>query len=149
MVAVDLRMAIGGGNEQAAGVVRRILRWGLALFFVAAGVNHFVSPEPYLAMVPDWLPWVEGLVFWSGVAEVAGGLGVLVPRLRAAAGWGLIALLVAVFPANVDAALNGMELFGGPVPTWILWVRLPVQALFAAWVWVACDLGRLGKTRGG
>ncbi len=110
--------------------------------FVVAGVNHFVDPATYVAMVPEWLPWAGAAVFWSGVAEVAGGIGVLVPWLRRAAGWGLIALLVAVFPANVDAAFNGMELLGGPVPAWVLWVRLPFQAVFAAWVWFACGLGR-------
>ncbi len=119
-------------------MVRRILRWVLGLAFVAAGVGHFVDPGTYVAMVPGWIPWAGAAVFWSGVAEVAGGIGVLVPRLRRVAGWGLIALLVAVFPANVDAALHGMELFGGPVPTWVLWARLPVQGVFVAWVWWTC-----------
>lgn len=92
-------------------------------------------------MIPDWLPGAGAAVFWSGLAEVVGGFGVLIPRLRRVAGWGLIALLIAVFPANVDAAFNGMELFGGPVPTWVLWVRLPVQALFVWWVWLVCLRG--------
>lgn len=115
-----------------------VARWALAIFFIAAGTGHFVSPEAFIAIIPVWFPWAGAAVFWSGVAEVAGGIGVLIPCLRKAAGWGLIALLVAVFPANVDVALHGMELFGGPVPTWVLWVRLPVQGIFIAWVWAVC-----------
>ncbi|MGC1479136.1 MAG: DoxX family membrane protein [Chthoniobacterales bacterium] len=118
-----------------------ISRLALAIFFVVAGVNHFIFPQTYAAMIPDWLPGAGAAVFWSGLAEVVGGFGVLIPRLRRVAGWGLIALLIAVFPANVDAAFNGMELFGGPVPTWVLWVRLPVQALFVWWVWLVCLRG--------
>lgn len=119
-------------------MAEQVGRWALAMFFVAAGINHFVFPATYAGMVPDWVPWMGAAVFWSGVAEVVGGVGVLVPALRRAAGWGLIAVLVAVFPANVDAAVNGMELFGGPVPGWVLWVRLPVQGVFIAWVWWVC-----------
>ncbi len=110
----------------------------LAIFFVAAGINHFVSPEMYLAMMPPWVPWPELANVVSGGAEIAGGIGVFFPRLRRLAAWGLIALLVAIFPANLDAAFNGMEINGQAVPNWILWARLPVQALFITWVWAAC-----------
>lgn len=115
-----------------------ILRGALTVFFVVAGVNHFVFPAMYAAIVPAWIPWAGAAVLWSGVAEIAGGVGVLIPALRRTAGWGLIALLLAVFPANVDAAWHGMELFGGSVPGWVLWIRLPVQGLFIAAVWTVC-----------
>lgn len=115
-----------------------VARWALAISFVTAGVNHFVFPAAYAAIVPAWIPWAGAAVFWSGVAEIAGGIGVVIPALRRAAGWGLIALLMTVFPANVDAALHGMELFGGPVPGWVLSSRLPVQGIFVAWVWLVC-----------
>ena len=110
------------------------LRWLLAVFFVAAGVNHFVSPAFYRPMMPGWLPWPEALLALSGVAEIVGGLAVLVPGWRRAAGWGLIALLLAVFPANLHAAIHGHPQVGATV----LWWRLPFQALFILWVWWTC-----------
>lgn len=115
-----------------------ILRGTLAVFFVVAGGNHFLAPDVYLGIMPPGFPWPAAMVWISGVAEVAGGLGVLVPRLRRAAGWGLIALLIAVFPVNIYGALHGMALAGRPVPEWMLWVRLPIQFLFIAWVYAAC-----------
>jgi len=117
--------------------VLRISRAALALFFVAAGITHFVSPGAYLAIVPPSLPWPGALVYLSGVAEIAGGIGVLIPRTRRAAALGLMLLLVAVFPANVYAALHGMQLAGRAVPSWILWARLPLQGLLIAWVYFA------------
>src|ERR1039458_8037101 len=86
---------------------RTFALWVLAAFFVVAGANHFLNPGPYLAMMPHYLPWHEGLIIVSGVAEIAGGLAILVARVRRLAGWGLIALLVAVFPANVQVAQIG------------------------------------------
>jgi len=72
------------------------------------------------------------VVIISGVAEIAGGIGILIPSARRMAGWGLLALLVAVFPANIYMAAYP-ERFG--IPAWILWVRLPFQVVFFAWVW--------------
>jgi uncharacterized membrane protein len=108
-------------------------RWLLGPLFVAAGVMHFVKPDFYVQMMPPYLPWHRELVFLSGVCEVVGGVALLVPRLRVAAAWGLIALLVAVFPANVHMALNP-ELFPS-IPPAALWVRLPLQAALIAWVY--------------
>lgn len=118
-----------------------IVRWLLALFFIAAGGNHFVNPEFYGPMLPDWLPWPGAMLAISGVAEIVGGIGVLVPSVRRAAGWGLIALLVAVFPGNIHAAIHGHP----EVSATVLWWRLPFQALFIAWVWWAC-LRRPGES---
>ncbi len=112
-------------------------RWLLAIFFVIAGINHFLSPAPYLSMMPPWLPYPEAMNYLSGAAEVAGGIGVLIPGLRRAAGWGLIALLVAVFPANLHAALHGWD-YMKDLPRWVLWVRLPFQLLFITWVYWTC-----------
>jgi uncharacterized membrane protein len=111
------------------------LRWLLAIVMVAAGVNHFISPATYVAMMPAALPWHLALVYASGVAEIAGGLGLLVPRTRRAAAWGLIALLVAVFPANVNMAVNELPLGTEAVPAWALWARLPLQLVFIAWAY--------------
>jgi uncharacterized membrane protein len=109
-------------------------RWLLAVFFVAAGLNHFRDPAFYVAMIPRMLPAPEALNVIAGAAEVLGGVGVLFPRLRRAAGFGLIALLLAVFPANVYAALEG-KLAGLAAPPAALWARLPFQAFFVFWVW--------------
>ena len=79
---------------------RTAMKWLLGLLFAAAGVMHCVSPEPYVAIVPPYLPWPLALVYLSGAAEVALGVLLLVPRFQNLAAWGLIALLIAVFPAN-------------------------------------------------
>src|SRR3954468_12752919 len=91
-------------------------------FFIVAGILHFVIPKTYEAIVPDWLPAHRELVYASGVAEIAGGAGVLHPRTRRAASWFSIATLVAVFPANVHMALNP-DRYEVPEPA--LWLRLP------------------------
>ena len=110
---------------------RTFLRWLLGVCFVVAGSNHFVAPQFYLVLMPPFLPWPLALIYVSGVAEILGGLGVLIPSTRKLAGWGLIALLVAVFPANIYAARHGL----GSIPPWILWARLPFQLVFIAWVY--------------
>lgn len=119
---------------------RTISRTVLAIAFIIAGANHFRSPETYLSMMPPWLPAHGLLNAISGAAEIAGGIGVLIPRTRRAAGIGLILLLVAVFPANIHSALNGMP--GMDIPRWVLFARLPFQLLFIAWVAFSCDLRR-------
>ncbi len=111
-----------------------VARWVLALFFIVAGVNHFLAPSLYLGMMPVWLPAKEAANLVSGAAEIAGGVGLLIVSLRRAASWGLIALLLAVFPANVHVALQG-HMDGLDAPAWLLWLRLPFQAVFIAWVW--------------
>lgn len=107
----------------------------LAAFFIGAGVNHFVNPRPYEAIVPPSLRDEKArVVQLSGVAEVLGGLGVLVPFTRRLSGVGLIALLVAVFPANLYMA-SEPERF--KVPRWALYARLPLQPLMMVWAWRA------------
>lgn len=108
----------------------------LAMFFIPAGVNHFVNPQMYLSVMPPYLPFPEALNYISGAAEIAGGAAVLIPQLRRAAGWGLIALLIAVFPANVHMALYGIS--GVSIARWILWLRLPFQLVLIAWVAWTC-----------
>ena len=115
-----------------------ISRLLLALFFVAAGVNHFLSPETYLKILPSHLKAGAALIWISGVAEVLGGIGILWTRTRWLAALGLILLLIAVFPANIYGALHGMNVAGWAVPSWLLWARLPFQPLLIAWVYFAC-----------
>ena len=114
----------------------------LAAFFTVAGAAHFTSPEIYLPMMPDYLPWHLALIYASGVAEMAGGIGICFPKWRRLAGWELIGLLVAVFPANVHMLMNHVPLNGKIVPEWILWVRLPLQAVMIVWVYVSCVKSR-------
>jgi uncharacterized membrane protein len=108
----------------------------LAAFFLGAGVNHFAMPRAYERMVP---PRLQGdaaqVVQLSGLAEILGGLGVLVPRTRRAGGLWLIAVLAAVFPANLYMARTP-ERFRR-IPRWALYGRLPLQPLMMWWAWRA------------
>lgn len=111
----------------------------IAVLFVVAGVLHFVIPDLYVQIVPPYLPFPLALVYLSGLAEILGGIGVLVPKLRAWAGWGLVALLIAVFPANLYMAMEP-EAVGMANAALGLWLRLPLQFLLIAWVWWAARL---------
>lgn len=110
----------------------KIARILLALFFIISGANHFLSPDFYLAIMLPYFPLHAQLVAISGAAEVAGGLGVLFPPTRKLAAWGLIALLVAIFPANIQAISTGMVIADRAVPNWILWSRLLLQPGFSS-----------------
>lgn len=109
----------------------------IAIVFVVAGVLHLVKPAPYIRIMPPWLPAPATLVLVSGIFQIMGGLGVLHPATRVAAGWGLVALLVAVFPANLQMLLDAHA--RGASPAWLaaLAARLPLQAALIWWVWRA------------
>ena len=108
----------------------------MGVFYVVAGLAHFVRPEFYLPMMPPWLPAHRELIFVSGLAEVVLGVAVLVPRFRRVAAWGIIALLIAIFPANLHIALHDVPLFGAAKGAGIWnWARLPFQAVLIAWAW--------------
>ena len=109
----------------------------IGLIFVVGGVMHFLRPRFYLAMMPPWLPAAAVLVLVSGVFEILGGIGVLVPATRVIAGWGLIALLFAVFPANVQMLLNARAAHVSASTMAVLVARLPLQALLVYWVFRA------------
>jgi uncharacterized membrane protein len=111
-----------------------MLRWLAAIFFVVGGTLHFLKPELYLKIMPPYFPAPQFLVAASGVAEIAGGLGLLIRPLQRVAGWGLIALLIAVFPANIYMLQHPGQFHFAP---WLLWARLPLQGVFIAWVWFA------------
>ena len=111
---------------------RRALPGLVGALFTVAGALHFVRPEAYEAIMPPALPAPRALVFASGAAEIAGGLGLLHPRTRRLAGWWLVLTLVAVFPANVHMAVNA-ERFA-QFPAWALWARLPLQLAVIALV---------------
>ena len=107
----------------------RLLVAALAALFIVAGAVHLIAPAIYLPIMPPALPYKPALILISGVAEIAGGIGLLLPRLRRAAAWGLIALLVAVFPANVQMALNGFASGAAPWALALLLLRLPLQPI--------------------
>ena len=109
--------------------------WLVATVFVVAGVLHFTSAPFYLTMMPPWLPEHSLLIQLSGAAEILGGLGVLASQTRRAAGWGLIALLVAVFPANVQLLQNAIEAQASLLWITALVARLPLQFVIGRWVW--------------
>lgn len=117
-------------------------RMALAAIFVVAGVLHFAITDMYVRVMPPYLPWPRELVMVSGVCQLAGGVGLCVPRLRRAAGWGLVLLLVAVWPANLqmyaDARASGDPL----LRVTLLLLRLPLQLVLIYWVWKATGLGR-------
>jgi uncharacterized membrane protein len=108
----------------------------LAAFFIAGGINHFLQPRPYEKIVPPRLKDdARSVVLLSGVAEMAGGIGVLLPGTRRLSGLGLIALLAAVFPANLYMAQEPGEF--RKIPRWALYARLPLQPLMMVWAWRA------------
>lgn len=107
----------------------------LAIFFVGAGVAHFTSTDSYMQIMPPVLPRPRELVWISGVCEIMGGIGLLVPRVRRLACYGLIALLVAVFPANIYMAVGNIGINGTHFSQWLLWLRLPLQFALILWVW--------------
>lgn len=115
------------------GLPRR--RTAFGIFFVAAGLLHLVAPGAYLGIMPPLLPHPRALIYVSGVAEILGGIGLMVPATRRAAGIGLIVLLAAVFPANIQMLLNWRERGTSWWAELILWLRLPLQLLFIWWAW--------------
>ena len=113
-----------------------VLKWLLAALMTFAGVMHFVAPRGYVKIVPSWLPAPAALVAISGVFEILGGVGLLIPATQRFAAWGLIALFIAVFPANVNMAIKRIPLGRKQMPTWALWARLPLQLGFIGWAWL-------------
>ena len=103
----------------------------MAALYVVAGVNHFLRPRMYERIIPPYLPAPETLNLAAGAAEVVLGIALLFPATRLGAAWGIIALLVAVFPANLYMYQQGT--FG--LPSWMLLLRLPLQGVLIAWAW--------------
>lgn len=109
----------------------------LAAIFVVAGILHFVLTPVYLRIMPGYLPSPRLLVLVSGVFEILGGVGLILPgfpRLRQAAAWGLIALLLAVSPANLQMAIDHAR--WPAIPAWLLWLRVPLQLPIIWWAWL-------------
>ncbi|SOD03329.1 Uncharacterized membrane protein [bacterium JGI 053] len=132
MTAADPRRVEDGGAGRS-GRLRAV--HAIAALFIVTGVLHFVIPHSYESIVPRFLPARLFLVYLSGACELAGGVGVLVPRTRRMAALGLIALLAAVFPANVQMLADAI---GAGKAGWhlaLLWLRLPLQLVLMRWIW--------------
>ena len=112
--------------------MKTVFRYLLAFFMVSAGVMHFLRPDLYLRIMPPYLPWHLELVYLSGIAELLLGIFLMIPRCRRWAAWGIIALLIAVFPANVYLYQHQEIL---PVPSWLHLARLPLQGLLMLWAY--------------
>jgi uncharacterized membrane protein len=114
-------------------VLKIILKYLLCAFFIMAGLNHFINPVFYLKIMPPFLPSHILLVYLSGFFEMALGGMILISALTHVAAWGLIVLLIAIFPANIHMAINP-QLYPEINPV-VLWLRLPLQAVFIAWAY--------------
>jgi len=117
---------------------KRPLLYVMGPLYVVAGVLHFVVPELYAQIIPPFLPAPLALVYLSGVAEIACGIGVLLPRTRRYAAWATIALLIAIFPANVYMATSMVVVdgIGGSDPSPLIrWARLPLQGVLILWAY--------------
>ncbi len=114
---------------------KEILRGVLAVAIIIVGITHFTKPDPYVTIVPPQLPNPLSLVYISGFFEILGGIGLLIPYVSVAAAWGLIALFIAVFPANINQTFNAIPIEGIPHIPILYWVRLPFQAVLIAWAW--------------
>ncbi len=104
----------------------------MAAVYALAGIGHFIRPKSYMSIMPPYLPAHAALVFWSGVAELVLGLALLVPAWRFWAAWGIILLLIAVFPANVYMATGAKF---QQISPWIRWGRLPLQGVLIWWAY--------------
>ncbi|QTD56728.1 DoxX family protein [Parasphingorhabdus cellanae] len=129
-------------NHQKDSILRRIFRLLLAVFYLLAGIAHIRSPGGFLAITPDWVPFPEQVVFLTGVAEIAGAIGLLipptlVPHIRYAAGIGLALYALCVFPANINHAINNIAV-GGETASWAYHgPRLLFQPVFIWWALIA------------
>ena len=138
-------MTLMPGEEAVRDDVQRHSRGyyaGLAvmgLFYVGAGANHFVHQEFYIPVMPPYIPEPKAMIAISGVAEILGGIGVLVPdgfvfpRTRTAAAWGLVALLICVSPVHINMCLHPEQ--HAAIPVWALWLRLALQLPLIGWAW--------------
>lgn len=113
---------------------KRVLLVLASASFLFSGILHFLKTSLYLKIMPPYVPWHLGMVRTSGVCEILGALGFLLPATRRLAAWGLVALLIAVFPANLYMATNPLETGTAGISAAIRWGRLPLQLVFIVWV---------------
>lgn len=115
--------------------LKEIFRVILSVSIIVVGITHFVKPIEYASIVPPQFGDRFAMVYISGFFEILGGIGLLIPLVSVAAAWGLIALFIAVFPANIYQAIHSIPIEGIPHHPLFYWFRLPFQAVFIAWAW--------------
>ena len=115
------------------GIRRKIVLLSLAIFFIYFGIDHFINPDFYLSIMPPSFPLHHEAVYISGLFEIIGGMGLLIYRFRKIAGWGLFALLIAVYPANIYMAVTPSAF--PDIPIFILYLRLGLQFIFLYWAY--------------
>lgn len=121
-------------------MAKTVLRIVLAIFYVAAGIAHLKSPAGFIAITPDWVPFAQQVVLLTGIAEIAGAIGLFIPRFRKAAGIGLALYAVCVWPANFNHALNDIIIGGTDLGWGYHGPRLAFQPVF---IWLALWVGEV------
>ena len=135
------------GSDRSASIVNRNHSRGyyaglaaMGIFYIAAGVNHLIHPLTYMTVMPPNIPAPAATIAISGVAEMLGGIGLLIPnglvfpRTRAVAAWGIVALLIAVSPVHINMCLHPEQF--PAIPLWAIWLRLPLQLPLILWAWI-------------
>ncbi|NGP87278.1 DoxX family protein [Fodinibius halophilus] len=121
------------------GISPEIHRYIIAAAFVAVGILHFIKPQLFVRIVPDFVPYHLAMVYISGIAEILGGIGILLTQTRSLAAWGLILLLLAVFPANINMTVMSVKETGfTSLYSIVTILRLPLQFVLIYWVYWAC-----------
>ncbi|MFT6850365.1 MAG: putative membrane protein [Sphingobacteriales bacterium] len=115
-------------------MIKLISLYLMAGLYMAAGINHFVNPKLYLRIIPRILPNPKMINILSGLAEIILAIGLLIPATRIYSAWGIIILLILIFPANIYHLTSAK--LGVGLPIWILWLRLPMQGLLIWWAWI-------------
>jgi len=119
-------------------MIRKLFLYLLAAAYAFAGYKHLQAPDGFVAITPDWVPFPEQVVFWTGIAEIAGAIGLVIPQLRRPAGIGLALYALSVWPANINHAINDIPLGGETLGWWYHGPRLVLQPLFIWWaLWVS------------
>lgn len=113
--------------------IRNLLLILLAVIYFLAGVAHIRSPEGFLAITPSWVPYPELVIFWTGVAEILGAIGLLIPKFRKAAGIGLALYALCVYPANINHAIHNIAMNGETLSWWYHGPRLAFQPIAIWW----------------
>lgn len=114
-----------------------IHRYLMAVLFCSMGMLHFIKPGVFIKVMPDYIPYHKAMVLLSGAGEFLGGIGILIPETRMLAVYGLLLLLLVVFPANIDMTLKAYRAYGLTGYTWMLILRLPLQFALMYWVYWA------------
>lgn len=113
--------------------IRFVMRLIMAAFYFAAGILHLKSPTGFISIVPSFVPWPAEIVWLTGVCEIAGAIGLMIPKLQKAAGMGLALYAICVFPANINHALNHIDVGALPNSWWYHGPRFLLQPILVWW----------------